>query len=163
MIVSGKVVQGPIDMTLNFGNGTRAVTNGNDVTVELSLQVSNTLWHLTNAVTITNPTNATTGEVTNTLNFLGRVRAVVYDTNAVSRCTNFVNYVAGTAVDASYLIQTGPGSHTYHFNTGALHGLLWTCNSNNPVQATMTLEANSTYAFSFSTWLTNVLQSLIKL
>jgi hypothetical protein len=162
MIVSGKVVQGPIDMTLHFGGGLRAVTNGNDVTLEVSLQVSNTLWFLTNITTVANITNATSGDITNTINLAGNVKGFVLETNATARWTNYSGYVAGTASDFAYYLMTGPGAITATFNTGAVHGLYWGRNSNNVVDASMTLAANARYLYSGSRWGSNILQSLIK-
>jgi hypothetical protein len=51
---------------------------------------------------------------------------------------------------------------TATFNTGAVHGLYWGRNSNNVVDASMTLAANSRYLYSGSRWGSNILQSLIK-
>jgi hypothetical protein len=163
MIVSGKVVQGPIDMTLHFSNGTRAVTNGNDVTLEVSLQVSNTLWFLSNIVVVANVTNATSGDVTNTISLApGEIEEIAYETNATVRNTNVSGYVANTKSKWARYILTGPSAITATFNTGAVHGLYWGRNSNNIVDASMTLAANSRYLYSGSRWGSNILQSLIK-
>jgi hypothetical protein len=158
---SGELVEAA-DYNLFFSNGTRAVTNGNDVTLEVSLQVSNTLWLLTNITTTANITNATSGDVTNTINLAGNIKGFVLETNATARWTNYSGYVAGTASDFAYYLMTGPGAITATFNTGAVHGLYWGRNSNNVVDASMTLAANSRYLYSGSRWGSNILQSLIK-
>jgi hypothetical protein len=159
---SGELVE-TADYNLIFGNGTRAVTNGNDVTVELSLQVSNTLWFLSNIVVVANVTNATSGDVTNTISLApGEVEYLAYETNATVRNTNFSGYVANTKSKWARYILTGPSAITATFNTGAVHGLYWGRNSNNIVDASMTLAANSRYLYSGSRWGSNILQSLIK-
>jgi hypothetical protein len=160
---AGKLRAGPPDLALNFGSGTRAVTNGNDVTLEVSLQVSNTLWFLSNIVVVANVTNATSGDVTNTISLApGEIEEIAYETNATVRNTNFSGYVANTKSKWARYILTGPSAITATFNTGAVHGLYWGRNSNNVVDASMTLAANSRYLYSGSRWGSNILQSLIK-
>jgi hypothetical protein len=159
---SGEIVEAA-DYSLTFGNGTRGITNGATIAVELSLQVSNTLWFLSNIVVVANVTNATSGDVTNTISLApGEVEYLAYETNATVRNTNFSGYVANTKSKWARYILTGPSAITATFNTGAVHGLYWGRNSNNVVDASMTLAANSRYLYSGSRWGSNILQSLIK-
>jgi hypothetical protein len=161
---SGELVE-TADYDLIFGNGTQTSTNGNDVTLSVVnyMAISNTLWFLTNIVVVANVTNATSGDVTNTISLApGEVEYLTYETNATVRNTNFSGYVANTKSKWARYILTGPSAITATFNTGAVHGLYWGRNSNNVVDASMTLAANSRYLYSGSRWGSNILQSLIK-
>jgi hypothetical protein len=164
MILNNEIVEGATDYNLIFGNGTQASTNGNDITLSVVnyMAISNTLWLLTNITTVANVTNATSGDITNTINLAGNVKGFVLETNATARWTNYSGYVANTASDFAYYLMTGPSAITATFNTGAVHGLYWGRNSNNIVDASMTLAANSRYLYSGSRWGSNILQSLIK-
>jgi TolA-binding protein len=161
---SGELVE-TADYNLIFGNGTQASTNGNDITLSVVnyMAISNTLWFLSNIVVVANVTNATSGDVTNTISLApGEIEEIAYETNATVRNTNISGYVANTKSKWARYILTGPSAITATFNTGAVHGLYWGRNSNNIVDASMTLAANSRYLYSGSRWGSNILQSLIK-
>jgi hypothetical protein len=165
MILNNEIVEGATDYNLIFGNGTQTSTNGNDITLSVVnyMAISNTLWFLSNIVVVANVTNATTGDVTNTISLApGEIEEIAYETNATVRNTNISGYVANTKSKWARYILTGPSAITATFNTGAVHGLYWGRNSNNVVDASMTLAANSRYLYSGSRWGSNILQSLIK-
>jgi hypothetical protein len=162
-IANNEVVKGSPDLTLNFGNGTRSTTNGTNATLELSLALSNYFWLSTNHTSTASLTNATTGLFTNSIVLTpGRIMTTLLSTNGTVYNTNVTGYIADTVSESALWIQTGPGNATWNFNTGAVHGLKFTCNTNNTIGASMTLAGNSTYIYSASRFATNIIHSLIK-